>query len=184
MEAWGDSRYLPTRYLASFEAALADPELISVRNQIALLDARETELIQGLSGREVGSAWRAAQAALQQLRKVKARKGHPAFKMLAKLIDKAVADERRWAELRENAEYRRRLAETERKRIESVQAYMTVEELGIAAVFLAGIIKKYVPQPSLRKAADELSRFFSDWRPGTPEPAFQGSSDYHARDRK
>jgi hypothetical protein len=165
------SRFLPTRYLASFEAALDDPELISVRNQIALLDAREMELIQQLSAGEAGYNWRAAKAALRRLGKAKARSGHPAFKTLAKLIDNGAADERRWTELRENAESRRRLANTERQRLEWMGAYLTVEELAIAAAFLAGIMKRYIPDTELlRKAADELGRFFSLWRPGTPAP--------------
>jgi hypothetical protein len=112
---------------------------------------------------------------LRRLREPKARKDNPALKKLAKLIRKGAADDRRWSELRENAEYRRRLADTERKRIEAMEAYMTVEELGIAAAFLGGIMKRYIPDTKLlRKAADELSRFFSAWRPGTPAPVFVG----------
>ena len=39
-----------------------------------------------------------------------------------------------------------------------MQAYLTIEEVGIAAAFLGGIIKRYVPDTKLlRQAADELS---------------------------
>lgn len=97
---------------------MADPELISVRRQIALLDAREAELIQRLSAGEAGYNWRAARVALCKLSEApKVRTDHPAFRKLAKLIAKSASDERRWAELRENAETRHRLADTERKRL-------------------------------------------------------------------
>lgn len=149
---------------------MSDPELVSVRTQIALLDARESELLHELSSEEEGYNWRAAQAALQQLRKAKAPKGHPAFKALARAIEIGASDKRRWAELRRNAESLRRLVDSERKRLESMEAYMTVEELAIAAAYLGGLIKRYIPDTKLlRKAADELSRFFSTWRPGTPQ---------------
>jgi hypothetical protein len=70
-------------------------------------------------------------------------------------------------------ESRRRLANTERQRLEWMEAYLTVEELAIAAAYLGGMMKRYIPDTKLlRKAADELGRFFALWRPGTPAPTF------------
>lgn len=44
------SKHLPTRAIAEFQQALHDPELLSLRNDIALIDVRLNELV-----REVGT---------------------------------------------------------------------------------------------------------------------------------
>ena len=44
------SKHLPTKAMAEFQQALHDPELLSLRNDIALVDVRLNELVAGLSG--------------------------------------------------------------------------------------------------------------------------------------
>lgn len=160
---------LPSRYLESYETALADPELVSLRRQIALCDAREIELLQRLSTGEAGAVWRDARAQLFALKAAitlndaVARKA--AITALAAVIDRGARDDQQWSDIMSNAEQRRRFAETERKGLESAQAYMTLEDLAAVAAFLGGIIKRYVTDTvRLRSASEELTRFFSGWR--------------------
>ena len=44
------SKHLPTKAMVEFQQALHDPELLSLRNDIALVDVRLNELVGGLSG--------------------------------------------------------------------------------------------------------------------------------------
>lgn len=49
------SKSLPTRLLADYESALADPDLIAVREELALLVAREGELVAEIRDRPPGA---------------------------------------------------------------------------------------------------------------------------------
>lgn len=169
------SEHLPTRYLKSFDNAMKDPALTSVREELALCDARQAELLARLSTGESGHLWHLANRALGSLRSAiasgNADAQGAAINSLISLVERGSRDEQQWAEVREVSELRRRLAETERRRIESIQAYMTMDEIGAAAAFLAGVLKRSITDESkLKSAAEDISRFFSAWKDehGTP----------------
>src|SRR5918992_3542816 len=51
------SRYLPVRMAAKYQEAEHDPELLSLRDQIALVDARLADLLARVDTGESGSLW-------------------------------------------------------------------------------------------------------------------------------
>ena len=58
------SKHLPTRLLADYEAALADPNLLSAREDIAKLTARQADLLRRVDSGEAGALWGAMRKAL------------------------------------------------------------------------------------------------------------------------
>ena len=62
--AWRHGRYsrtLPTGLVRRYEESLADPELLALRDEIALLDAHTLELIATLSNSEGPALWQQLQ---------------------------------------------------------------------------------------------------------------------------
>ena len=62
------SKYMPTGFLARYEASLADPEILSLKSEIAISQARVAELLQNL---EVGTGLQAWQELKAQAAEVK-----------------------------------------------------------------------------------------------------------------
>src|SRR3712207_2291629 len=68
------SAHLPTRMLATYEQAKADPELLALRDEIALADSRLTELLAQVDTGESGATWKATFNALQDFKRANQRK--------------------------------------------------------------------------------------------------------------
>jgi hypothetical protein len=73
------SRYLPTRLASRYQQALSDPDLLSLRDEVALLDTRISTVVEALEAGESAEGWaeirglirdRAAVAAAEQKRLV------------------------------------------------------------------------------------------------------------------
>lgn len=149
---------LPTRYLAAFEEAARDPNLISIRRQMALCDARQVELLSRFE--ESGATWAEVRDALFGV-----QNGTTDIATVIALVDRGEADRAAWDELTSLFETRRKLSSTEQRRIESMQAYMTAEEIGVAAGYCAAVLKEFIRDPAdLRAAGQRMSEFFSVWR--------------------
>lgn len=138
--AYKNGKYaqLPKRYGETFNEAINDPQLMDVRNQVALLEAREHELITRLSSGEHGDAWKRVRKAHQDiLESIRLQATDPAesrqlFNDAMRVIDSSIrvgtADEGVWGELRENMERKAKLVEVHRKRQMSLSAYMTADQ--------------------------------------------------------
>src|SRR5512137_3225662 len=51
------SKDLPTRMLANYQAALADPEMLALSEELAVVTAREADLIARVDTGEAGAVW-------------------------------------------------------------------------------------------------------------------------------
>ncbi len=155
------------RYVFS-RAAEADA-MISMKYQMALIDAREVQLLERLGTDESSKAWLKIRALAEELKvhieNEDATQQAKTLWSLLNAIDAGSSDEVVWTEIRENAEFRRRLSESERKHVESERAQMSMEQIGQIAAFFGNLLKRYVTdQQRLLAAATELQRYFE----GTP----------------
>lgn len=113
------SRHLAGNLLDNYEQALADPELLSLSSEIALLDARVSELLS-----EAGSdSWRGAQDALASLRAAMrsgdAGKAGEYLERLDAVIDGGTRAAGAWEEILAAIDNRRKLVDTQRKLLEA-----------------------------------------------------------------
>jgi hypothetical protein len=122
-KAW--SRDLPTRLSDRVTAGLDNPELISMREELALVDARMGELLERLTTGESGDAWLEVTRLAARIRKVVDDQPGNWFDELDLIlgelgacIEAANSDTQVWGELHGVLEQRRRIADTERKREE------------------------------------------------------------------
>ena len=132
------SRSLPARLAERYAEAQADEKLTEMRDEIALIDARLAELLGRIDTGESGTLW---------IRVVKAfhdydehRGGihdRDKYTALSAAIEDGLADHANWLEIREAIEQRRRLAESEHKRLKDLQQMMTTEQ---AMTLLGGVV--------------------------------------------
>jgi hypothetical protein len=146
---FGVCRYssrLPERLAARYQEAQADPRLLELRDEIALVDARMSELLQRLEGSESGENWRRVQEATVSLdvaiRSKDAQMMEVALSDLRSYTRQGQADMHQWQEIQEVLDLRRKLVESERKRW--VQQMITAERAMILLGAITSIIKEHV----------------------------------------
>jgi hypothetical protein len=136
---------LPANLRGSYEQALSDPELLSTREEQALFTARITEVLAKLDG---GAGFDAMLSELRTLREalIGAAADGNVPKVLGTvgkidtLLDQSAGEEKLWRELASLAETRRKLADTERKRLEALQNSLTAEQATVLVQRLIGIL--------------------------------------------
>jgi len=133
--AWRHGRYsrtLPTGLVRRYEESLADPELLALRDEIALLDAHTLELIATLSNSEGPALWQqlqelqsglSAAVSQQDLRTIEST-----LTELSSLLQNGANDAKVWDSILHVIENRRRLVESERRRLVDMQQMITAEQ--------------------------------------------------------
>ncbi len=126
------SKYLPKRLLERYNQARQDPELFSLREEVAALDARIADVMVRVDTGESGNMWKTAREAFKALelaarREDKVEQGIQFGKMRS-ILGRGIADYSAWNELTGLFDKRRRLVESERKRRVEEQLTMTLEE--------------------------------------------------------
>lgn len=163
---WESGRYsraLPERYRAAFLRATSSPNLLGLREQIALLDSRVEELLGQLSRSESGALWaRLSDARLEALaaraETVAAQKAGDAVKAAAaqaransalgrvfELIERGGRDREVWSDLIDTLEQQRRIQTSEVRRRESERAYVAIDAFLGTMAEIVKILREEVP---------------------------------------
>jgi Flp pilus assembly protein TadD len=156
------SKVLPTRLAARYAEAEHDPQLLELRSEISLTDARLADLLVRVDSGESGALWQAlltARGDLLLARKAgNAKEQADALNTIIELISKGHADYRAWSEIAAVLEQRRRLVESERKRLTEAQQTLTIEKAMLLIGAIGGIIKAHVTDvTTLRKISADIS---------------------------
>jgi hypothetical protein len=142
------SSYVPERLRERYEAAEHDAELLSLRGEIALTDARLIDLLARVNTGESGQLWARLKKAHGEFKVYRLGRDVPKMNMaLAKieaLLDSAVQDHAAWAEIGKLIEQRRRLTESEAKRMATLQQMLTAEEAMALAHRVIDIVTRHV----------------------------------------
>ena len=155
------SKYLPARLLERYHEAANDPALLELQADIALIDSRLAELLSRIDTGESGRRWRRVQQAATNYRAARKRDEDvdEARDALFAAILAGVQDEAAWAEIAGAIEQRRKLVESERKRLVETNQTITVERAMLIIAGLTDIIRRHVPDPQQRAAiAADLSQ--------------------------
>ncbi|MDP3717111.1 MAG: hypothetical protein Q8T13_04995 [Acidobacteriota bacterium] len=106
--------------LHRYEAALADPDLLNLRSELALMDARIAELLSQLDGGAGKKAWRAADAHLEAVRVALDKKDGPAaaagLVKLKETLSSGLAEASVWSGIHDAFNLKRKLLDTETRR--------------------------------------------------------------------
>lgn len=168
------SKHLPSHLIPMYEEFLSDSELLSMTQEIALIDTRKAELMQGLSNEDGILVWRRLKAyAMQYQRYRESRHESRAQEKLSQifqLIESGASDYERWNSILELTEQRRKTAESERKRlVETNQMISTKEAMTMLSVFI-DLAKKYIPsKEGLVGLSSDIDSIFNNRRGGSAQ---------------
>ena len=151
------SKYLPQGLAEKYGAAVTDPEILALNNEIALVDARAMELLDGLnSGEATATLWNKLQKAAAELdaaqRAGDAVKLAMALNDMLELIRRGAAESARWLEIYNLFERRRRLVDSERKRRMDMQTSVNAEQIMLLVRSIADLVNQHVTDRDARSA--------------------------------
>jgi hypothetical protein len=126
------SRDLPTAMARRAAEARGNPELLSVSDDIALVEARIAEVLAGLGTGESGATWLGLKRTLEEFSVALAR-GDMAgmsqhFQAMRTLVKDGSSTALAWQELRRLEETRCKLVQTEMKTLQGLQQMLTMQQ--------------------------------------------------------
>lgn len=150
------SKHLPTRMLATFDAAQADPDLLALHAEIALVDARIADVLGRVDTGESGRIWQDLKATFKELQEAnRVRDTATAGARLndiGSLITRGHLDYAAWSDVRTLIEQRRKLVESERKRLTDMQQMMTSEQAMLLIARLYDSVTQHVSDRTILAA--------------------------------
>lgn len=158
------SKNLPPRLRERYDAAHDDQELLALKDEIALTDARIEDLIQRVDIGEAGALWRKAAKLMEEFHEANGRDdaADRQFRILAELeatITEGVSDYAAWDEVNKMIGQRTKLVEAERKRQVELQQMIPVEQAMVLLAQITNIVQRHVTDRAVRAAiADEFVR--------------------------
>jgi hypothetical protein len=142
------SKDLPTRLAARYEEARTDAELLSLREDVAVIDARLADLMANLDRGEAGRLWVALGVALADLERARrsndARGVAEALTTMGDLIRQGASEAQRWGEIYEAEKLRLALVDGERKRLADMEAMITASQATVFAVAVKTVFERAV----------------------------------------
>lgn len=142
---------LPVRLLATYQASLADELLLSLKHEIAAVDARVCDLLTRVDSGESGHLWQDLRAA--RLTLLAARRANntdamnTALNQILQLIDTGYHDSVAWHELSTLFDQRRKLVESERKKLVEDELMITAEKATLLVTALLDSVRRNVTEP-------------------------------------
>lgn len=142
------SKHLPARLIERYAQSASDPDLLALREDIALVDARLSDLLARVDSGESGEAWKRAQDAVAGLQA--GMDGNDVPRMLAaiedlkKIIRRGLADYLAWQEVGAAIDRRERLVRSERRRLVEMQQVLTLQEGMMLFQRIGDLIEQYV----------------------------------------
>ena len=160
------SKSLPTRLVAEYERAAHDPDPLALRHELTVVDVRINDLLGRVEVGEAGRLWRHARAVWQTIKHVQAARGPlvqtRAVRELDGLLAQAVGDDAAWHEIIQVIEQRRKLIESEAKRLVAMQQMMTKEETMRWVDTVVAILTRHIAdRETLEKISLDLSALVS-----------------------
>jgi hypothetical protein len=142
------SAYVPQRLRERYEQAEHDPALLSLKSEVALTDARLADLLARVDTGESGQLWATLKKAHEEFKVYRLAGDVPKMNVtLAKieaLLNSAVDDHQAWAEIGTLVEQRRKLAESESKRLITLQQMLSAEEAMVLMRNMVDIVTRHV----------------------------------------
>ena len=156
------SRSLPDRLAERYHEALADEGLMHLNDEIALIDSRLQDVLERLHTEGEGpGAWQQAQDARQRLEQAIAQDDANATRAGLVMVGEAIASGRdecaAWGMILGLVEQRRKLVDTERRRLLDEDRVVTIDRLMILMAAVVDIVRRHVGSREARRAiSDEI----------------------------
>lgn len=150
------SKYLPAQLKERYADARADETLLSLRDEVALLDTRLMDIVSKLDTGEGLDLWVELKAIYQAILSAnEADDPEGTVQSLArmgKILEQGAAQERVWAKIVPLLDQRRKLVESERKRLVELQQVITVEKAMVLVSALVNAVSRRVQNRAILSA--------------------------------
>jgi len=149
---------LPLRLAANYEASRNNAELVSLKEEIALVDAHAIELIEQMKddGQSL-ETWKLLKETLSRFNNTKKEDARAEYlSQMLTLIDKGSQQAAVWTDIYNAISMRRRLVDTEYRRQVQYGHMLNIEQLMAIVGRLLAIIKQYVDREQFARLAGEL----------------------------
>lgn len=152
-----------------------DPELLHGREDIALLDSRLQDVLASVSNEEAGELWKTLKEAKKDYLKANDDEIADALNQILWLIDQGYTEYQSWTEIRSILQERKKLVESERKRLIDMQQMITAERAMLLLGAVYDSIRRNVSDKSILAAITQDIRRLASLEPGGPtRPATAG----------
>jgi hypothetical protein len=167
------SAYVPERLRARYEQAEDDAELLSLKSEVALVDARLADLLVRVDTGESGQLWAELHRAYRAFTRARQAGDEEttALARVERLIERAGQDHQAWAEIGELIEQRRRLTESEAKRLITLQQMLTSAEAMAIMHRMVDIVTRHVTDRQALSAIVVEMRALAEQPHGLPASA-------------
>ena len=146
------SKALPAGLVARFEASMADPQLLELRSELSLVDARIEELLGRVQAEETVGRWSDATTVYQRMRVAyQSRRPSDAATALTELgdiLERGNTDVELWKQLGESLDRRARFVVAESHRMEKLHQMISVERVWALILALTQAVRKHVDDRS------------------------------------
>lgn len=168
------SKYMPKGLLERTREFVEDPEIMSLLPNIAIVDAQIAESLERLGEAFGRPDWEAIVAAQQALDAAESDEDRgAALAVLLAAVRRGSSTAAVRAELREQQEHRRRLVETETKRLQVGMNIVSQDQAVGLMLFLVDVMFRHVTDRDTRRAITEDVRSASAQVPGLRSLALQ-----------
>lgn len=161
------SKFLPTLMMERYNDFLADGDVLNLRSEIALLDTRLSQMLARLETCDSNATWSKISRASMLLGKLMCEEEADTadVEIIRKLLVEAMsardADAEIWHDAIIIIDQRRKLADTERRRIVDAKRFITAEEASAMMAFVVDTIAKNVSSPLERRRISEQFKQFA-----------------------
>lgn len=143
------SKYMPQRLLERYEQSVDDPELLNMRHELSLLDARLTDLLQRVDTNEARALWEEIRKSHDEAKRMLINEDYAGLLIALDKLDRAagsgLADYDAWNEIEKLIDQRRKLVEAEQKRLVAMQQMVSSEQVMVLIAALIDTVKRHVP---------------------------------------
>ena len=153
--AWKGGRHsaMPARLRERYIESMDDTELLSIRRDLALIEARIGDVLERVDFGEAGRHWSRAQNTFVAFKDAVDRGDSETMRIhlntLERVLAKGTADYAAWEDVIKLIEQRRKLTETEMRRLEKMQQFVTAEQVSNLMVAIAEASKRIIQDPKI-----------------------------------
>lgn len=154
------SNVLPARMREDYERAISDEDLVSLRNEIAIVDARIIDLLKRVDSGESGKRWKEIQAQMKLVNSCQPEERMNELDTLNKLIRAGAADAYVWDEIQGFLLTREKLVRSERKRLVEARLVISLEQAQLLMAMFVDAAREAVghDDKAMSKIVDAFAR--------------------------
>ena len=150
------SKYAPDKIVERYKEMVADPQMLTLKEEIALIRARIAELLGNIKEQQSEQTWVELRATLRQVQKARSKKDVPkmatGLTQMEELIEAGFSTVDDWGELGAQMDRLSRLVALERRHIIEMRYLMSAEQVGVLFTQLIQILTMRITDADTRRA--------------------------------